>query len=136
MKYTYAEWIAAGNPKLNPGDYIMGPQGEDCPPLHYDSFMLTPDPVKEMTQALKDINAMDREGLMVNHPPHYTKGGVECLDAIKASMSDVEFQGYLKGNAEKYIWRYREKQKPVEDLKKAQFYLTRLIKEVEGGING
>ncbi len=40
---------------------------------------------------------------MVNHPAHYTQGGIECIEAIKASMSDIEFLGYLKGNAMKYI---------------------------------
>ena len=66
---------------------------------------------------------------LVNHPPHYTQGGIECLDAIKASMSREQFLGYLKGNEMKYVWRYEHKG-GVEDLKKANFYLTRLIAEV------
>lgn len=65
----------------------------------------------------------------VNHPSHYTEGDVECIDAIKASMSFEEFVGYLKGNCVKYLWRYRNKGKAVEDLKKAQWYLERLISE-------
>jgi hypothetical protein len=56
---------------------------------------------------------------------HYNTGSVECIEAIKASMSDTEFKGYLKGNAMKYLWRYDYKGKPVEDLKKAQWYLAR-----------
>ena len=66
---------------------------------------------------------------VVNHPPHYTQGGVECIEAIKASMSKDEFLGYLKGNVIKYLWRYRLKGKASEDLKKAQFYLSRLEQE-------
>lgn len=66
----------------------------------------------------------------VNHPPHYTQGGIECLDAIEASMPAEGFQDYCKGNILKYIWRYRFKN-GVEDLKKAQFYLDRMIKSVE-----
>ena len=66
---------------------------------------------------------------LVNHPPHYTQGGIECLDAIKASMSREQFLGYLKGNEMKYVWRYEHKG-GIEDLKKANFYLTRLIAEV------
>ena len=67
----------------------------------------------------------------VNHPSHYTKGGIECIDAMKASMSDLEFQGYLKGNAQKYLWRFREKGKPVQDLQKSSWYLNRLIGELD-----
>ena len=67
----------------------------------------------------------------VESPVHYNTGSVECIEAIKASMSDTEFKGYLKGNAMKYLWRYAYKGKPVEDLKKAQWYLARLTEEVE-----
>lgn len=67
----------------------------------------------------------------VNHPEHYTQGGIECIDAIKASMTREEFVGYLKGNCLKYLWRYRNKGKVQEDLKKAQWYLDKLVKEWE-----
>ena len=67
----------------------------------------------------------------VNHPTHYNQFGIECLSAIEASMTPVEFRGYLKGNCQKYIWRYVYKGKPVEDLKKAAFYLNLLIEKVE-----
>lgn len=65
----------------------------------------------------------------VGSPVHYNTGSVECIEAIKASMSDREFTGYLKGNAMKYLWRYTYKGKPVEDLNKAQWYLARLTEE-------
>jgi hypothetical protein len=68
----------------------------------------------------------------VNSPSHYASGGVECIEAIKASMSHEAFLGYLKGNVQKYLWRYEKKANPVEDLKKAQWYLARLAKEQEG----
>ena len=66
---------------------------------------------------------------MVNHPPHYNKAGIETIDAIKA-MTDEGFEYYLQGNIMKYLWRYRYKN-GVEDLKKAQWYLTKLIDVVE-----
>ena len=66
----------------------------------------------------------------INHPSHYTQGGIECLDAIEASMPDEGFQDYCKGNILKYVWRYRFKN-GVEDLKKARFYLDRMIQSVE-----
>lgn len=68
----------------------------------------------------------------VNNPAHYTSGGIECIDAIKASMTEEQFKGFLKGNIIKYLWRYELKNNPVQDLEKAQFYLNRLLKEVKG----
>lgn len=67
---------------------------------------------------------------MVNSPPHYNKAGVECIDAIRAATEDG-YEYYLQGNIMKYLWRYRYKN-GTEDLKKAQWYLTKLIEEVEG----
>lgn len=60
------------------------------------------------------------------NPQHYKKGGVECIDAIEASMTGEAFKGFLKGNCIKYIYRYENKN-GVEDLNKAQWYLSRLI---------
>lgn len=65
----------------------------------------------------------------VNSPSHYASGGIECIDAIKASMSHEAFLGYLKGNVQKYMWRYEKKVNPSEDLKKARWYLNKLIEE-------
>jgi len=67
----------------------------------------------------------------VNNPSHYTSGSIECIDAIKASMTKEEFCGFLKGNVQKYVWRFEKKVNPVEDLKKANWYLNKLIEEVE-----
>ena len=67
---------------------------------------------------------------MVNSPPHYNTGNVECIVAIQESMTPEAFKGYLKGNIQKYIWRYENK-KGLEDLKKAQWYLNKLIKILE-----
>lgn len=66
----------------------------------------------------------------VNHPSHYTSGGIECIEAIKASMGTDSFQDYCKGNIIKYIWRWRSKG-GVEDLKKARVYLDWLIQSAE-----
>lgn len=64
----------------------------------------------------------------VNSPSHYT-GDIECIDAIEASMTLDAFRGYLKGNIQKYMWRYETKtpENATEDLLKAQWYLKRLI---------
>ena len=62
----------------------------------------------------------------VQHPSHYTQGGIECIDAIRASMTADGFCDYCKGNIIKYIWRWRDKG-GVEDLRKASVYLNWLI---------
>lgn len=68
----------------------------------------------------------------VNNPDHYNTGSIECIQAIEASMSPEEFRGYLKGNTMKYLWRYGYKGAAIQDLKKAQWYLTRLSAVMEG----
>lgn len=65
------------------------------------------------------------------NPDHYKGKDVECIDAIKASMSSDEFLGYLRGNVMKYTWRMRQKGDPAENAHKAAWYLNRLIMELE-----
>jgi hypothetical protein len=62
----------------------------------------------------------------VNRPKHYRKGKVECIDAIKSATGDG-YQFYLQGNIIKYMWRFNHKN-GLEDLQKAQWYLSELIK--------
>ncbi len=62
---------------------------------------------------------------VVNNPFHYNQAGIECIEAIEASLGD-EFPAYCKGNVMKYLWRYQYKN-GVEDLKKAQWYLNAMI---------
>jgi len=64
------------------------------------------------------------------NPSHYMTGGIECIDAMEASMSKEAFKGFLKGLCQKYLWRY-ELKNGSEDLKKAQWYLERLINTCE-----
>ena len=64
---------------------------------------------------------------VVNSPPHYTAGGIEAIDAIEAALSGEGFRGALKANVLKYMWRYEKKADPVADLRKARWYLDRLI---------
>ena len=68
---------------------------------------------------------------LVNHPTHYNSGGIECIQAIEASMELEAFQGYLKGNILKYIWRMSYKGKALEDCEKSQWYLNKLISTLE-----
>jgi hypothetical protein len=68
----------------------------------------------------------------VNHPSHYKTGGIECIDAIGSATEDLRgAEAFYVGNAIKYLWRWKKKN-GVEDLKKAEWYLQRLIKQQEG----
>jgi hypothetical protein len=62
----------------------------------------------------------------VNHPSHYTSGGIETIDFIEAKDLD-----YNLGNVIKYITRADKKGKKLEDLKKAQWYLNRAVSNLE-----
>lgn len=66
---------------------------------------------------------------MINSPTHYNSSEIECIDAIEAMLGD-DFPAYLQGNITKYLWRFKYKN-GVEDLKKAQWYLDKLINQYE-----
>jgi hypothetical protein len=83
--------------------------------------------LKEMEKELQLEPTVDQ----VNHPPHYTTGGIETLDVIRAKMSPDRFEGYLMGNVLKYLLRCEYKERRQEDIRKAQFYLNTLIVEMD-----
>ena len=62
----------------------------------------------------------------VNSPGHYNQGSIETIDYLKSTQSYEEFAGFCKGNVLKYVSREAHKN-GIEDLKKAQWYLNRLI---------
>jgi hypothetical protein len=63
-------------------------------------------------------------------PSHYSFGGIEAIEAMEASMTPEAFRGFLKGNSQKYLWRY-EMKNGLEDLQKAKWYLEQLIFALE-----
>lgn len=66
----------------------------------------------------------------INHPDHYTQGDIECIDAIKAATVDKKgIEAVYVSQVIKYVWRYTQKG-GSESLRKASWYLNRLIKEV------
>ena len=67
----------------------------------------------------------------VNHPSHYTQGGIECIDALKAAtVGKTGIEAVCVANVIKYLFRYENKN-GLEDVKKAQWYINRLIQELE-----
>ena len=80
-----------------------------------------------------DLHAGENLGLeddVVNKPKHYNQGGVECIDYIEQVLSSG-FPSYCKGNVIKYLHRSSYKGNEVQDLKKARWYLDRMIKWME-----
>lgn len=68
---------------------------------------------------------------VVNHPSHYTKGRIECIDAIdSATVGKTGIEAVAVANIIKYLWRYEEKG-GLESVRKAQWYLNKLISELE-----
>jgi len=69
----------------------------------------------------------------VNHPAHYTAGGVECIDAIAAATVGLDgIEAVCTANVIKYLWRWKMKG-GLTDLEKAKWYLEKLIKEIIKG---
>ena len=72
---------------------------------------------------------------LVNNPPHYNKGNIECIDAIEAMLTHEEYVGYLRGNSLKYRWRFRYKN-GIQDLEKAKWYENRLMEVLNNNNKG
>ena len=85
--------------------------------------------IADLGKALRDCDKYETKLIDKVNPPHYKKGSVECIDAIKAAtVGKSGFEGYLVGNVIKYLWREEDKG-GVEDIKKANWYLNRLLDE-------
>jgi hypothetical protein len=99
-------------------------------PAHY-GYELMSEPTESFTledyfQGLNNLIMADDKD-MVNSPAHYTQGDIECIDAIAQVVKDLDgMEAMCTGNAIKYLWRWKHKN-GVEDLKKAQWYLQRMI---------
>ena len=72
------------------------------------------------------------EADMVNNPPHYTDGDIECIDAIRAALGAEGFRAFCRGNAMKYIWRCELKDNTETDLEKASWYIETALEEAGG----
>ena len=83
-----------------------------------------------MTTMPASIDEYDKD---VDHPEHYklNEHGIECIDAIEASMDDYSFNEYLRGTVMKYLWRFNYKGNKKKDLMKAQWYLSKLVDNLE-----
>lgn len=75
----------------------------------------------------------DEDFDIVNHPAHYTAGSVECIDAIDSAVTGLDgYQAVYTAQIIKYVYRWKRKG-GAEDLRKARWYLDRLLKKLEEG---
>ena len=85
-------------------------------------FNAPPKPVKPVDIVKKPVD-------IVNQPPHYTQGKIECIEAITEATKDLTgIEAHCVACVIKYVWRFKRKN-GVEDLKKAQWYLNKLIQQ-------
>lgn len=63
----------------------------------------------------------------VDSPAHYNQGGIECIDAIQAARGDEATKEFCICNAIKYLWRLGHKDEPVQEAKKAVWYINKYI---------
>ena len=103
---------------------------QEHPPLDFEDNERIDQVIDEMFEINTSIFDFD-ETDPVNSPDHYASGGIECIDAIEESMASYAFHGYLKGNCQKYLWRYEAKENPIQDLQKCRWYLDKLIETLE-----
>jgi hypothetical protein len=80
-----------------------------------------------MTQEISNTTAYDP----VNKPEHYNMGNIECIDYVKQVLGLDGFIAYCHGNMIKYQHRYRYKNKPLEDMGKAEWYLNEMLKALK-----
>lgn len=109
------------------GDFAWEHDGIDGDIIAYRLHDHGINPRANDDQLEQDLNECIGQDIdVVNHPSHYTQGDIECIDAIKSALGEEQYEGYLRGACIKYLWRYKMKS-GVESLKKAEWYLKRLI---------
>lgn len=111
---TAADWDALRNTNEKNGN--IGATTQSFTDAEYSMFMRN-----RPTPIVNDV---------VSAPIHYNTGEIECIAYIKDSMTEEQFTGYLNGNVIKYVHRYRNKN-GAEDLRKAEWYLAKLIEVVK-----
>lgn len=67
----------------------------------------------------------------VEHPTHYNQGKIEAIDAMLEAFGKTEVISFCKINAFKYIWRGTAKDNYLEDMKKASWYINKVIELLE-----
>ena len=104
------------------GISIYNPSTGNLLRLSRDDFALGYTFVNQVDKEEKLKNEPD----LVNHPSHYETGKFECIEVMEEALGRDVVKGFCIGNAFKYLYRAKRKN-GLEDLKKAQWYLNRVI---------
>ena len=132
-------------------DVAQGELGQDTQTIYLSMIdklnfieKLIEEPIEDQRQMLEDLygdilNFMAHEYIHkppkesdneefdnINHPEHYTEGKYECIDVMKEVLGFETVEDFCICNAFKYIWRHKKKNE-LEDLKKANWYLNKII---------
>jgi len=100
----------------------------ECEKCHGDHFHRTSNGMIVQCECVSDA-AYDA----VNRPSYYNKGGIECIDAVTAAISNLKgVEAHMTASALQYLWRWKEKN-GAEDLRKARWFLDKLIEETRDG---
>ena len=120
---------------LRKGDivsFVKQDRNEDLVLIERSDFRSSWCMVGEDVIPVNNWSSVEIKNCTVNHPSHYTSGNIECIDAIKASMTKEEFIGFLRGQIIKYIWRMHHKGNPTQDVGKSIWYANKLKETLEG----
>ena len=100
-----------------------------------DTIVITCDKIEDDISAI--LGRRNSEEITIDdtvdniNPQHYKKGSIECIDAIEAALTPEEFKGFCKGQVFKYVWRETHKNANIEDLQKAEWFLSRIKQKLE-----
>ena len=87
------------------------------------------DQLRTLDDQLRELDPSKVQDDPVNHPNHYT-GKYECFDVLRSIYGDNAVKNFCLCNTFKYLWRHKRKN-GLEDLKKARWYLNKLIEMEE-----
>ena len=79
-------------------------------------------------------NVLEKVNDPVNSPSHYADQKIETIDYLESCMSAEQFEGFLIGNALKYLSRYKKKGNPKQDLKKAVWYVNKALEVIKWNV--
>ena len=108
-------WVEKPKVRVETNTFAEFPASEAKDWIHWDAAGIN-------STTAQDWDAVRPD--MVNSPPHYTAGGIETIDYIKAKLSPEGYRGYLQGNLLKYASRIGKK--GSDDAGKAAWYAQRL----------
>lgn len=127
QEVKHGKWIP-----IDPTGYIGLTKCSECGKIFW-KFNFCPNCGAKMDKESEDKTMIEstKKNDNVNHPSHYTAGGIECKDALASALMPLQgYEAFCTGNAIKYLWRWKLKN-GVEDLKKAKWYIDRLIEKEE-----